>query len=274
MIKFGNSATDVKYSYGLEPEKFISIHEHLSTKYGLKVSKTHYYVGEFTFRKLGNKKKAATTVLGDIVHFQILCMELEKRGFKIKPLIMEFNEAQKSDDIGEIRHVFSLANLCFEYIKERYDINIVQKKKGMSSPDLMINSLTAELKVRREPDYTYLILKKLGVNELEEGTHTYEIDLREELCLDLGQAISSRFRDASTQADVIFFDFSYRHSLSSIQFHWPSTFQAPTKPIRPQKYRLIVFSTLQEAFDPFKTYFWTYLDFDPLIWELIGYKPK
>ena len=72
MIKFDQSATDVKYSYGLDPEDFIAIHEHLSSNYNLIVSKIRYFGGEYTFKKLGNKMGTQVDVSQDIVYFEIL----------------------------------------------------------------------------------------------------------------------------------------------------------------------------------------------------------
>jgi len=268
MVSLDNSAYNVKEFLGLDPKKFLAIDKHLTSVYDLKVTKIIFLGRERTWWKRGNRRKTAISVVPEITRFEGLCKVLEQEGFDISILINEFNIAQIPDEIYEIRHVFSLAKLCYAYLNEGYNVEILKKSNEEKSPDLKINNFRADLKVRREEDFAEYMLKQLEIDEFENNIiYKIKVDLRKFLSQDMEQAIKSRINEGREQADNIIFDFSYLKSRRGIQLLCPDL--DPSKPIPPMKNRVIVFSSRVVNGTVIPEFSWTYLEYDPEHFDFI-----
>ncbi|MFX0125959.1 MAG: hypothetical protein ACFFAE_20225 [Candidatus Hodarchaeota archaeon] len=119
-------------------------------------------------------------------------------------MIHEFNEAQKNPEIGQINHTFTLGKLAYEYIIYNYDLEFSPQLNDFTNPDLKINGITADLKVREEVDFNLRFLEEYKIAKFESGKkYVLKTDPQKELIEDMYGALGSRW---SSQAEMFFID--------------------------------------------------------------------
>lgn len=271
LIRLDNQGINFKI-LEFDADEIVEISYYLNENFGLNLLRSGFTI-ERTMNRKGEIIKAKSSDLPNIIKLLKYCYELSMSGIDITQIIRDFNESQRNNDREFFSHTFSLSKLAYRYNMEGYKIEIIRREKGKINPDFLINDLSAELKVRTDPDIANLILNKLGIEQFETNKE-YEISLDplEGICIDLGNAIKSRLLEASKQADVVFFDFSYLPSLPSITLKVTDEFRE-REAIPPKKGRIIIFSTMGsligEDFYSDK-WLWTYLDFDQMLWKFFS----
>lgn len=141
-IMFGKSGLNIKRIYGINPDQFLKIHRKIVTL-GL----------ETPF------EEACTYIT-----FELYCYELFKMKVNLSNLISEFNNNQKRN-WEEVPHTLSLAKIWYHYAQYGYNVEIIKTGEKSKSPDLRINGIKCELKVRHDQidrdmrEYRHLIEK-------------------------------------------------------------------------------------------------------------------
>ena len=155
-----------------------------------------------------------------------------------------------------IRHTISLARLGYEYVIEGYDVSYIKNIREKLSPDIKINKIIADLKVRKEIDINLEFLRFYQINKFESGKHyILSINPSKHFIEEIYQANSSRRAKALTQAEMVFFDLSYR----DVSFPNDVIF---TQPIIPEKNKLIFYINDRSHFKPRWKFIWTYTRYD------------
>jgi hypothetical protein len=210
---------NIERSYGIEPSRYLEIHKKLLNK-GLKIG---------------------CLETGKIIKFSLYCNELLDMDFDLSNLLCEFNASQNNYE--ELAHTVSLAQLCYHYTKCGFNICVNKKKKNQRNPDITINGVKCELKVRH--DKTFNRMKKHQSLLETNRDKYYEIYFNNIRSLkeDLLSAINNRAEEGFKQAKCLIFDLSnHFHSwnfyrLKGNKFDWLSE-----KPIAPICGSIIIFS--------------------------------
>jgi hypothetical protein len=251
--KFG---WNIKAVYGIEPTDYLKIHETLIGE-GLQVL----------------YPDTITQVL-----FALYCTELLRMGFALSNLISEFNSAQKNN-YTEVSHALSLAKLCYYYQKAGFDIIVNKTDKRQSTPDLIINRISCDLKVRHDQTFrrTLPYVNLLKDRKWKEFDDKYSTEIRS-LQRDLLSALENR---SSNQAECLIFD------LSNLPHTW-NYFRMETSlekktitgisntPLRAESGHCIIFSSDDNVtgFRGRKKFqhraFWGYVLYDPTKREIIS----
>ena len=185
MIFYGKSGLNVLSIYGINPTDYLKIHENL-VGHGLRV----------------RCQDAAIQI-----NFTLHCDALLQMNFNIENLISEFNTAQKSD-LSEINHAVSLAKLCFHYKMSNFDIHI-NKRSNSKSPDLTIDGVKCDLKVRLDQiDRRMQPYKDLLMNGKTEEYHDKYFKEIRTISEDLLSALKNRSGTGFQQAECLIFDLS------------------------------------------------------------------
>jgi hypothetical protein len=185
MITFGRISLHVKSIYGLSPEQFLEIHRKIVKK-GLE---TPFEIADY------------------YITFELYCHELLSMDYDFSTLISEFNITQK-ENLDDVPHCLSLAKLCYHYVKHGYDVEIIKTSGKDKSPDLMINEIRCDLKVRYDQinrdmrNYLHLLEED---EELYHRIHFSKIRTRFQ---DLKSALENRALKGFEQADCLIFDLS------------------------------------------------------------------
>lgn len=200
MIFYGENGLNVQEIFGIIPSDFLRMHDGLVSD-GLKVR------------------------LADIdaqVDFIFYCHELKVAGADIERVILEFNAAQKGDGT-DLRHALSLAKLYYHYYTTGSDVRILKTNKSESTPDLVINDIKCELKVRHDQtnhrmnNYSELLLAGKH-DEYHEIWRSETRSMQEDL-----SSARSRVNEGFRQADCVILDLSSHfhswnfHRLASLQ---------------------------------------------------------
>ncbi len=163
------------------------------------------------------------------------------------------NELIENNSRHGILHANSLASIALYYLNKGSKILIPRELNNQYNPDLVINNFSCEVKVIDESDWTQDI-------DLDTGKGKQR-SLSEDLCYDIGQFISKRDsgHKGIKQSDIIFADLSLK------SFGWIENIVDKKKPGFPnlKKYMIIYFA---KKITDISSY---YLEFDPLLWELI-----
>jgi len=188
MVYYGNSGENIKAIYGIDSIEFIKIHQRL-VKRGLITEFPDAYIQ---------------------IQFALYSNELINMGFDLSNLLSEFNSAQKNN-FHELNHALSLTKLCYHYHKAGFNIEVVKTQSNQSTPDLIIDEVTCDLKVRH--DQTNEIMQRhrdlLSSGKEQEYYDIYFNSIRS-LQKDLMSALENR---ASKQAECLIFDLSnYFHT--------------------------------------------------------------
>lgn len=224
MLMFGRSGLNIQRIYGIDPKQFLKIHKKL--------------VGMGLETPLEEAKTYIT--------FELYCNELLKMGFDLSILISEFMKAQKNTR-EDVTHVLSLAKLSYHYIKFGHDVKLIKTRGKGKNPDLGINGLKCDLKVRQDqiqPDmrnYFHLLEK-----HKEEYHKIYSSKIRSRY-EDLVAALENRGEHGFEQADCLIFDLSshfhswnYHRINTYVENH--ATNEVSTKPLAPISGVCIIFS--------------------------------
>jgi hypothetical protein len=143
--------------------------------------------------------------------------------------------------------------------------------RGAKKPDLEINNIICELKVRRGTDKTQELLRACGYNKIKDipqGETMYSINLMDRFCFEIGTALRNRLFEGVQQAETLFFDLSLGYQ-SEIHEKWPRDL-INAKPVDPKKYRCIFFSNLGQYIENDFDFLSLFIDFDPKLWHLLG----
>jgi hypothetical protein len=183
MVYYGKSGENIKAIYGIEPSNFIKIHQRL-VEQGLIV--------EFP--------DASSHIV-----FSLYCNELLKMGFDLSKLLSEYNSSQKHN-FEELKHALSLTKICYHYHKAGIQIEVERTKARQSAPDLVVNGVTCDLKVRHDQIYKRLQShRNLVQSGIDEDYHRIFFDSIRSLQKDLESALENRL---SNQAQCFIFDLS------------------------------------------------------------------
>lgn len=124
VIYYGEAGLNVGL-FGLNSDSFLELH-HKITKHGLNI-RTPWPELQILFVLYSN--------------------ELLNLGFDIKVLVSEFNNAQRGDG-SDAKHALSLTKLTYHYVTSGHDVIVVKTHPKKPSPDIIINDVKCELKVR------------------------------------------------------------------------------------------------------------------------------
>ena len=256
LIFFGESVC-VEEIIGLSPDEFLKIFNCLQ-KYGLNINKIYYPIEEY-FKNKNVKNYDCNSIIYDILEFVFLCNELKQQKVKIYKLLREFNKSQ-NESIDSVRHDVTVARICYEYIKEDYEIELYPKHKSRIHPDLKINQLYCDIKMEQEAHIIELLGYK--VNKLKNNSAiTFKRDkVRQEKVILIAEKWLEKY-------DVVFNDISY--SIIEGGFGRLCDSRTQLTPIEPIKNRVIVLSYNKYTSLEKPNIKWTYYDWDPINQEFI-----
>ncbi len=186
-VYYCKNGMNIQRVFGVHPVEFLQMHENLVEK-GLRVITTN--------------QKAQ-------IDFVLYCNGLITNGADIGILIREYNKAQKGDGT-EVAHALSLAKLYYHYHIAGHSVCVQQTHKSDTSPDIVVDDVECELKVRidqgrnRMKPYMQKLLEG-GITEKEYANNEFS-DIRS-MKEDLDSA-SSRVEEGFCQADCVFLDLS------------------------------------------------------------------
>lgn len=258
-VKLGNESVNIQMKRNINPSRFIEIFERIASKFGFSITEEfHKTITTLEFRKQDGKKIKYRLFGGliDIIDFFINCDILLGKNIGIEVLVNEF---RKSGNNLEFEHACSLSHLTSNYALNGYtDIEFGGRT------DFSINQIPAELKVihRFDPDKRF---DERGGNEF----YSYVCD---DVCYDIGQAVSNRLPEAIRQsAEVVFIDLS-KKSLSGL-YAYAQHKKAEISSTRnilpePRKHRVIFFCKVSFSAEP-TSFFGTYIDFEPRFWNYL-----
>ena len=269
-IILNGNRIDTKLKYNISPKCILSYYNHLHCSYGFTLNKLSF-LGKNRMRFTDRSSEYMSyNYSQNIIKFIILCKKLDDLGLDISDLIKEFNHSQNKNYDDEIRHTLSLAKLSHYYLVNGYEIKLFPKK-GDKKPDMQINNVICDLKVRRGTDKMLELLHACGysnINDIPQGETKYTIDLMDRFCFEIGTVIRDRLHKGTQQAEALFFDLSFGYQ-SEIHEKWPKDLK-PVKPLNPIKYRCIFFSNHGQYIEDEFDFLSTFIDFDPRLWHLLG----
>lgn len=263
LVRLGGERCDTRRIHKMDPTSFIELFERIATKFHFSITKEFFErasLQEVTVKERActvKEKKSKEHIMfttWDIVDFFINCNTLLTKNIDITELIKEF---RKSGGYKEFKHSCSLS-----YLTSTYALNGYTDIQFLGQPDFIINQIPAELKVihKLDPD------KRFD----ERGADTFSSFLHEDICYDIGQAISNRLPEGIKQsAESVFIDLSAK-SLSGRYLCKEFDSVKNILP-EPKKYRMIFFCKIEPPIGQEGTYslFGTYVDFDPDIWNFL-----
>lgn len=269
-LMFGSASTNIKLTHCIAPQEFIKIYETVCGTYNLEISQgfiSQGFIRKFyeTSTFFGIKRKAQPAFIYKyLIDFILNTHSLMERGIEVKPLVHEF---KKSSDMAELRHACSLAFLSSIYAYNGYDIEYRSRSKDSRNADVCINGIFADIKVIQQSDFEQIHREKGRV---------FKTKLSEDLCYDIGKAIQNRLHDGIKQAELVFIDLSQK-SLSSM---WLGEEFDTTSNIVPEPtpFRVVYFCKIgPNVFigrEPVYSFFATYIDMDPRIWDFIKHSDR
>ncbi len=251
----------IKYNfklwYGILPEDYVRIYRSMSVKYGLGDQ------GVFPKRLVekrvvfGKEQEVATDSQDYPVEFVLNLSDLDTLHVDASPLVHEFN---RINDIDGMRHTCSLSFIAAAYTLAGHQVEFPPRRKVGKNPDLLIDGLSADVKVRQSKD--------LERELCDRKSNAFKVTLGKELCLDIGSTIQNRVYDGIKQAEMLLVDLDKR----SLPFMviWDSESRIKGSIPEPRKARLVYFCRTKLLGDgqryPLSA---TYVDFDPKLWEFI-----
>lgn len=261
LIYFDKVCVNVKEVIGLSPDEFLKIFECFSNrKDGLKITKICFKIKTKFLDPCTQKRESNYYILNEILEFVFLCKELKLRSVKTNRLINEFNKSQNGD-IDEIRHNVTVARICYEYMKKGYRIILFPRSINKKNPDLKLNGLYADIKVKQEEWNIKLLEYRLDITS-KIGT-IYAFKPSEVMKKDIESKVDGWFKDR----DAIFYDISY--AITEGGYGHLNDSRTQQKIIEPIKNRVIMLS-YSKSLNLYKpTIKWSYLDWDPLKNELV-----
>lgn len=258
LIKLGYESVNIQQMRKITPSEFIEIFEKIASKFGFSITEEfHETITTLEFVRKQDGERIKSRLFGgliDIIDFFVSCNILLKKNIGIEGLVNEF---RKSGSNLEFEHVCSLSRLTSTYALNGYsDIQFGGRT------DFSINHMAAELKVfhRFDPDKRF---DERGGNEF----YSYVCD---DVCYDVGQAVSNRLSEGIGQsAEVVFMDLSEK-SLSGFylcaQPKKADTFSTRNILPEPRKHRVIFFCKVKILPEP-PSFYGTYVDFEPNFWN-------
>ncbi len=256
MIKFGRSGLNVKSAYGIDPVEFLDIHSRI-VEMGLKTP----------------FEEASVYII-----FDLFCNELINLGFDIIDLISEFNKAQ-GNNWEDTAHALSLAKLCYHYKRSGFDVKIVKTSTKLSTPDLSIDGIACDLKVRHDQHNRKMMQYKQLLKEDAEKYHDIYFDKIRDMHEDLILALENRSVGGFSQAECLIFDLSnHFHTWNYHRIRSYINKQAirgiSKKPLKPVPGSCIIFSpdnaqyNAERSFEP--RAYWGYIFWDSTKREFIN----
>lgn len=215
MIYYGDDGMNVD-SFGLDSDSFLDIYRRVAT-HGLKV-----------------RQPWPDTQ----IRFIMYCDALLSIGADISVIVREFNKAQLGDG-SDTAHALSLAKLAYHYTAAGHAVEVVRTHPKKSCPDLLIDSVPCELKVRldqthvRMGQHTHLLRE--GRHDEYRNFHFHEIHSHDE---DLRRALMAA-EPGFGQGDCVFLDLSnhfhtwnYHRLASLVQAgHASGLYDHPIRPV-------------------------------------------
>lgn len=219
VLLIGKSGLNIEAIYGISNEKFISIYDEIDKKYGLRIEHPH----------------SCETVVLFLLHIWPLFQD----GYDLTNLIHEFNIAQKSSQ-DEISHALSLAMVCYHYHFSGNEVGVIITNGSGLSPDLSINGITCDMKVRKPPDrgraLKFLHLISTDPALFEKMTR-HVTKTPDEI---MQKMLENRAEHGFHQADTLIFNVS--QLFYTWTFHRIKNYGFSEKPIQPIKDVAIIFS--------------------------------
>ena len=225
MVYYGDSGLNILRSYSIQPTDYQRMHETL-----IELGLTMIYLDA-----------------GSQSTFLLYCHALHELDADVKTLIQEFNKAQKGGP-EDVRHALSLSKLFFHYSDVGCQVEIVKAKKSISTPDLKVNGISCELKVRldqhnrRMQPYFYLL--KDGKNDEYNEIYFREIrSMQEDF-----EAARGSIEVGFSQGDCVILDLSDHfdawnyYRLESLRTNDKYRIMFNPNPINPCKDACILFS--------------------------------
>lgn len=172
------------------------------------------------------------------VSFIYYCNALDKVGVDIANLLKEFIDAQSDKKVGGVRHTSSLARLGFILHSNEYNVIFPNKntKQGEKNPDLIVDDITAELKV---PLSDFLKQTEGGhspkIPNIKEGA----VSITETVKETVSNWIRNNEGKALKQAEMIFVDFTDHSYFGALQLSSDYVESIP----EPVKGKVIVYQT-------------------------------
>ncbi len=219
IILIGKSGLNIEAIYGVSNEKFITIYTEIEEKYELRIKHPHS--------------------CEQVVLFVLHIWPLFQDGFDLTNLIHEFNTAQTSSQ-DEISHALSLAMVCYHYHFNGDKVEVIITDGDDLSPDLSINGITCDIKVRKPPDngrtFQYLHLMSTDPALFEKMTRyvprtPYEV---------MQKMLENRAEHGFHQADALIFNVS--QLFHTWTFHRIKKYGFSENPLPPIKDVAIIFS--------------------------------
>jgi hypothetical protein len=185
MVFYGDNGINVSALFGIDPEQYLTMHQRLAD-IGLRV-------------RLPDPAGQ--------VDFVLYCHNLINAGADVTNIIREYNVGQRGDGTDFV-HALSLTKLFYHYYMAGRDVSVCRTLGDLSSPDLIIDGLPCELKVRidqtqkRMEPYRHLLFDgkqdeymDILFNQIRSRKHDLETALL-------------RARDGFEQGDCVFLDIS------------------------------------------------------------------
>jgi len=219
LIQIGNSGINVEASYGISNEKFITMYYEINKKYGLRIE--HPYCCE--------------TVVLFVLHIWPLFQD----GYDLTNLIYELNYAQKKSQ-DDISHALSLAIVCYHYHFNGDKVEVIITDRSVSSPDLSINGITCDVKVRKSPD-SGRVLKYLHLIKTDPALFNQVMScVRQTSAETMQKTLENRAEHGFHQADALIFNLS--QLFNTWTFHRIKKYSFSENPIPPIKDVAVMFS--------------------------------
>ena len=259
-LTLGSQSTNIRLTHHITPQEFIKIFETISSTYNLEITqesmRRFYEIKTF----FSIKQKAQIAFIAKyFIDFVLDMHYLAESGIHIEPLIQEFKE---SSHMGELQHACSLAFISSIYTCNGHRIGFGSRSKDSKSADLCINGIFTDIKVIQQND-----LERIH----REKGRAFQTKLSEDLCYDVGKAIQNRLHDGIKQAELVFIDLS----LKSLSSTWLGEEFGTISNIvpEPRRFRVVYFCKIgPNVFigrEQTYSFFTTYIDMDPYLWDLI-----
>ena len=255
ILMIGNCGINLPVVYNIENDVFLEYYRSLKEKQDFRIYRED---------------------LGHIpLHFILYCKELEGIGFNVNNLVSEFKVSQ-SGDIDEAIHTLSLAQVCYGYHKEGYAIEVILTKRDNKSPDLLIEGITTDLKVRRERIGAEGLARKAGITLKPGYMFSIPVNHTEERLEDLIKALDNRAEAAFEQAEMLILDMT--SGFDTWNYMKVRKLGLSKVPLPPKKDSVVISipKNVIDRNDPFfkPKFFWEQFEWDVELRQFQGRLPK
>ena len=175
---------------------------------------------------------------GYILNTILYLAELEKLDFSLVNLIHEIKESQ-SVSVEQVYHAYTLTQICYQYTKYGYSLKVLRTHHKESRPDLLINEITCDLKVRNDQHWKTMQQYFHLLDKDPEKYHKISSSLIKSPYQDLTSALENRASKGFFQADCIILDLS--NHFHTWNYHRRKKDGLPDHPLKPIKDAIIIF---------------------------------